>query len=95
MEKNKKKVLDLPKDIYIASINFSDNNIYYLKQLEESNLAICKMNLRKEETKIVDVKGFVTYINIIDDWIYYPDVNDEGNDEMLRIKTNGENKETL
>ena len=54
------------------------------------------MNLKDgKEAKIIDVNGYVTYINIIDNWIYYPDVNNEGNDEMFRIKTNGEDKQSL
>ena len=54
------------------------------------------MNLKKkEENKVIDVKGYVTYINIIDNWIYYPDLNEQGNDEMFRIKTNGEEKQSL
>lgn len=94
--KNKEKIADLPKDMYIASVNFTENEIYYLKKGEETNLAIYKMNLKGgEETKIVDVNGYVTYINIIDNWIYYPDINDQGNDAMFRIKTNGTEKQNL
>lgn len=94
--KNKEKILDLSKEMYMDSVNFNENEIYYLKKGEETNLAIYKINLKDgKETKVIDVNGYATYLNIIDNWIYYPDVNDEGNDEMFRIKTNGEGKESL
>ncbi|MBQ3145199.1 MAG: DUF5050 domain-containing protein [Clostridia bacterium] len=94
--KKKEKITDLPKEMYIASINFNRDDIYYLKEVEGTNLAIHKMNLKDvEEKKVVDVDGYVTYINIVDNWIYYPDVNNNGNDGMYRIKTNGKEKQEL
>lgn len=94
--KNKQKVTDMPKDIYVDSINFNGDEIYYLSNNEKSNLAIYKMNINKtNHIEITEIKGYYTYINILDNWIYYPDVNDEGNDEMFRIETNGEDKESL
>jgi len=94
--KNKEKVADLDKEMYIASINYSDNEIYYFKRYEETKLAIYKKNLKSgEETKVVDLNGHATYINIIDNWIYYPDINEIGNEEIYRIKINGEDKEGL
>ena len=57
---------------------------------------ICKMDLKgKKETKVVDINGYTTSINIQDDWIYYPDQDDKGNVQMFRIKTNGSNKQSL
>ena len=94
--KNKEKIADLSEKMYINAVNSNGNEIFYLKKGEETNLAIYKMNLKDgKEAKIIDVNGYVTYINIIDNWIYYPDVNNEGNDEMFRIKTNGEDKQSL
>ena len=94
--KNKKKIADLSEKIYIDSINFNENEIYYLEKDEEAKLAIYKINLKnKEETKVVEINGYVTYLNIIDNWIYYPDVDENGNDTMFRIKTNGKDKQKL
>ena len=66
------------------------------KDGEKTNSEIHKINLNsKEGKKIVDVNGYTTYINIIDNWIFYTDVNSEGNNEMFRIKTNGTEKQNL
>lgn len=94
--KNKEKIADLSEKMYINSVNFNGNEIYYLKKDEETKLAIYKINLKEgKETKVVDVNGYVTYLNIIDNWIYYPDVDENGNDAMFRIKTNGTEKQNL
>lgn len=94
--KNKKKIADITGSINEDIINFTEDAVYYAKRDENLNIAIYKMNLNgKSETKVVDIKGYITNINVHDNWIYYPDENDDGDVQMFRIKVNGENKEEL
>lgn len=94
--KYKEKVADLSSQIYVDTINFSDNKIYYTKTEDDGSLGIYSIKLNgEEETKITDVNGYSTSINIIDNWLYYPDQNENGGAQMLRVNTNGENKQSL
>lgn len=94
--KNKKKIADINNTIDLSIVNFTENDVYYVKKNEDLELAIYKMDLKgKKETKIVDVKGYTTSINIQGDWIYYPDQDDNGNVQMFKIKTNGDKKQSL
>lgn len=94
--KDKEKVADIQGEIYINSVNYSDNTIYYTKINEEGELAIYSINLNgKDEKKIVKIEGYSTAINIFDNWIYYIDQNEKGEAQMFRVKTNGENKQGL
>lgn len=94
--KNKEKLADINETTNLNIVNFTENEVYYVKKNENLESAIYKMNLKGEnETKIVDIKGYFTSINIHDNWIYYPDQDDNGNVQMFRIKTNGDSKQSL
>lgn len=94
--KNKKKIADINETIDLSIVNFTNSEVYYVKKNENLETAIYKMDLKgKKEEKLVDIKGYATSINIQNDWIYYPDQDDEGNVQMFRIKTNGDNKQSL
>lgn len=91
--KNKKEIAKIDGNIDISTINFTKTEVYYLKFNEDDEYEIFKMDLKgKKETKIVDIKGYTTKININDNWLYYPDEDDNGNVQMYRIKTNGKGK---
>lgn len=94
--KDKKKITDINETIELSIINFNENKLYYIKKNEDLESAIYKMDLKgKNETKIVDIKGYTTNINIHNNWIYYPDQDDIGDVQMFRIKTNGDDKQSL
>lgn len=94
--KDKKKLADIKETANLNIINFTENAVYYVKKNENLESAIYKMDLKgKNETKIVDIKGYATSINIHNNWIYYPDQDNSGNVQMFRIKTNGEDKQSL
>lgn len=94
--KDKKKIADINETIDLSVVNFEENAVYYVKKNENLESAIYKMDLKgKKEEKIVAIKGYATSINIQNEWIYYPDQDDEGNVQMFRIKTNGDNKQSL
>ena len=94
--KNKKKIADINGYVDISTINFTNLQVYYLKKDTEGKCAIYKIDLKtKKESKIVDLNGFTTKINVMDKYIYYPDINDNGDVEVYRVKTNGKNKEVI
>ncbi len=94
--KNKKKIADISETIDLSIVNFTESDIYYVKENENLESAIYKMDLKgKKETKITDIKGYTTSINVQGNWIYYPDQDDIGDVQMFRIKTNGDNKQSL
>lgn len=79
-----------------STINFYGNSVYYAKRDTEGKNAAYKMDLNgKNETKIVDINGYVTKININNNWIYYPDEDNNNEVKIFRIKTNGTNKQEL
>lgn len=94
--KDKKKIADIADTIDLSIVNFTENEVYYVKKNENLETSIYKMDLKgKKEEKLVDIKGYATSINIQNEWIYYPDQDDEGNVQMFRIKINGDDKQNL
>lgn len=94
--KDKEKISDIGKNVYLENVNFDGDKIYYAKLNENNVLAIYSLTKNgKEESKIVDIQGNSTIINIHDGWIYYTDINDNGDSQLFRIKTNGKNKQSL
>lgn len=94
--KSKKKIADINETIDLNIVNFTENDVYYVKKNENLESAIYKMDLKgKKETKITDIKGYTTSINVQGDWIYYPDQDDNGNVQMFRIKIDGDKKQSL
>lgn len=94
--KDKKKIADIADTTDLSIVNFTEKEVYYVKKNENLETAIYKMDLKgKKEEKLVDIKGYTTSININNDWIYYPDKDEQGNVQMFRIKTNGDNKQSL
>lgn len=92
----KEKITNIGKNVKLENINFDGEKIYYLKANENNELAMYSIKLNgKDESKIVDIQGFSTMININDGWIYYTDQNDNGDSQMFRIKTDGKEKQCL
>lgn len=92
---DKEKILDFDKNIDLETINYDDKKMYYIKS-DDDNYSIYSIKLNgKDETKIIDLNGYYTLINIQDKWIYYTDINDNGDSEMFRIKINGKDKQSL
>ncbi len=94
--KNKEKIADISGNVNVDTSNYSENFMYYTKRNDDDKLAIYKIDLKQmNETKIVDINGYSTYINVYKNWIYYPDQNDNGDIQMFKVKTNGENKQNM
>ena len=93
---NKKQLAKIEGILDQSSINFYGNLVYYAKRDTEWKNAIYKIDLNgKNETKITDIVGYVTKINVNNNWIYYPDENNNNEVKIYRIKTNGTNKQEL
>ena len=94
---NKNKLADISGLLDLSTINFSRNGIYYAKRDGIRGLGIYKLELNgKSETKIIDVKGYSTKINVNGNSIYYPDTDESGILQVFTINKNGKgNKETL
>ncbi len=95
--KNKKKLADIEGNVDISAVNFTKTNVYYVKRNDDGTKGIYKIGFKKnEETKLIDIEGFITKINVNNNYIYYPDLNEDGEIQMCRVKLNGEmNKEVL
>ena len=60
---------------------------------EKANYSI-KLN-GKNETKIVEVSTYSNAINIVDKFMYYLNENEEGNVQVYRIRTNGQDNKAM
>lgn len=69
--------------------------IYYVEVDDDEPVGICRVkNNGKKTEKVVD--GYMYELNIIDNYIYCIEYNeDEYRYDLIRVKTNGKNKETL
>lgn len=86
----KEKIADISGDIRLDSINFDGKKLYYTKTNEDGTLSIYSIRTNgKDETKIVDTKGYSTMINVNKNYIYYTDKNDNGDSDMFIVKANG------
>lgn len=94
--KNIEKLAHIDEDLNVETINFTNKSIYYVKEDKDRNTAIYSRKLNgKEETKIVDIATYSTYINIHDNWIYYLDENENYEIKTFKIKINGESKQEI
>lgn len=92
--KNQKSLLKL-EDMYNTDfINMNDKGIYYLRE-DQNNYTICYMNYNGEGKKdIIAIEGNATPINVVDNWIFYVDVN-EDDISMYKVRTDGKNKQAI
>lgn len=69
--------------------------IYYVEVDDDEPVGICRVkNNGKKTEKVVD--GYMYELNIIDNYIYCIEYNeDEYRSDLIKIKTNGKNKEIL
>ncbi len=80
------------ENVQFMCLNISNGWIYYVKfnHMANSRAFICKMNLSNlEEVELREVQVEVVnlYLNVVGDWIYFP--NDADQDQMYRLKTDG------
>lgn len=81
----------------IKTFNIYEKTIYYAVN-EGNEQAICKMKINgKKNEKIVDLESANVFICVVGKWLYYTDKveNSPYYYTVYRVKTNGENKETV
>lgn len=78
-------------NLYNLGFVTQDKNYIYYLNLEKEEGSLCKMNLNGTNKKVVfNVEGF--YLNNIQEWIYY--INMEDN-KIYRVLKNGEKNEKI
>ena len=92
---DKKEIVKLEGFVKTGSINFDNNRIYYIKA-EEDIYSIYSMKLDgKDEIKITEIKEINIIMNVHGKWMYYTDEKDNGDSQMFKVRTNGNDKKEL
>ena len=70
----------------LTPVKTNENNVSSIYSLTKNG---------KEENEIIEIQGYSTLINIHENWIYYTDINDNGDSQLFRIKTNAKDRQSL
>ena len=90
------KICDIAGGLDTYTVNFTEDAIYYAKAVKDEKMANYSIKLNgKDETKITEVNTYSNAINIVDKFMYYLNENEEGNVQVYRIRTNGQDNKAM
>ena len=83
--KNRRQILTLPNEI--KNINITKNAIYYTTQNNNSIYNLYGYEYKGQEPVLLKELNVETKISVVGNWIFYIDLNENQEQEVLRINT--------
>lgn len=91
--KNDEEVCELSSDT--NQVTMTEDGIYYQLTEDHESYEIRKVDYKGKKDELIIETETSSPLNIVGNWIYFSDINDEDEEVMCRVKTNGKDKQEL